>query len=279
VTNDFDALMAEQHGVCTVSQARSRGVTDSSIGAQLAAHRWQRTSDGVIVAHNGPLDDEAQQWSALLACGEGALLSHGTAAYLQGLVSEPPGRIHVTVPGGRKVIARPGLVVHRTRHPMHIAVGRQPPQLAVEDTLLDRADRTRSAEQVVTLVVVALSKRTTTPERIAGVLAGRHRSRWRSLIGDLVDDGDGVESVLEWRYRRDVERRHGLPTASRQHVVGRAGQRDRRDAVYGEYCTVIELDGRLGHTGIGRFKDMRRDNAAATRGEVVLRYGWADVAG
>ena len=41
----------------------------------------------------------------------------------------------------------------------------------------------------------------------------------------------------------------------------------------------VELDGRLGHTGMGRFRDMRRDNSATTDGLATLRYGKADVFG
>lgn len=46
-----------------------------------------------------------------------------------------------------------------------------------------------------------------------------------------------------------------------------------------DYGLLIELDGRIGHTGDGRFRDMRRDNAAATDGLATLRYGWHDVSG
>ena len=41
----------------------------------------------------------------------------------------------------------------------------------------------------------------------------------------------------------------------------------------------MELDGRLGHEGMGRFRDMRRDNASTTDGLATLRYGKADVFG
>ena len=46
---------------------------------------------------------------------------------------------------------------------------------------------------------------------------------------------------------------------------------------YEEYQLVVELDGRLGHDGIGRFRDMYRDNAGVVEGVVTLRYGWHDV--
>ncbi|WP_255556377.1 DUF559 domain-containing protein [Tessaracoccus palaemonis] len=40
---------------------------------------------------------------------------------------------------------------------------------------------------------------------------------------------------------------------------------------------MVELDGRLGHTGQGAFRDATRDNLHATAGWVTLRFGWADV--
>ena len=42
---------------------------------------------------------------------------------------------------------------------------------------------------------------------------------------------------------------------------------------------LVELDGRRGHEGTGKFRDMRRDNAAVRQALVTLRYGFGDVAG
>jgi hypothetical protein len=162
---------------------------------------------------------------------------------------------------------------------MRHAAGRRLPQLCVEDTVLDRCDETARADEVVALVASAVSKRRTTSSRLAQALAGRQRARWRELLRDLLHDGEGIESALEWRYRRDVERAHGLPTGSRQHVVEVGVRRERQDVTYVEWRVVVELDGRLGHVGVGAFRDMQRDNAAAVRGELTLRYGWTDVAG
>jgi hypothetical protein len=40
---------------------------------------------------------------------------------------------------------------------------------------------------------------------------------------------------------------------------------------------MVELDGRLAHRDDARWRDIRRDNAAAADGGVTLRYGWSDV--
>ena len=52
-----------------------------------------------------------------------------------------------------------------------------------------------------------------------------------------------------------------------------------RDVLYDEYGLVVELDGRLGHEGLGRFRDMWRDNQAALEALLTLRYGSIDVCG
>lgn len=82
-----------------------------------------------------------------------------------------------------------------------------------------------------------------------------------------------VHSELERIFRRDVERAHGLPTGARQVQ----GLRYRTDVEYLGGAVITELDGRLGHEGEGRFRDMDRDNHHAVHGRVTLRYGWADV--
>jgi very-short-patch-repair endonuclease len=86
-----------------------------------------------------------------------------------------------------------------------------------------------------------------------------------------------VEGPLEHAYLRDVERAHGLPAASRQVSVSRG---TRSDAVYEEFGVVVELDGRVGHSGAEAvFRDLRRDNAHAELNMTTLRYGSADVRG
>jgi len=74
-----------------------------------------------------------------------------------------------------------------------------------------------------------------------------------------------------------VERAHELPRGSRQARSG--DRRHLRDVEYKEYGVVVELDGRIGHTGMGRFRDMWRDNSATVEDRVTLRYGAADLYG
>jgi hypothetical protein len=125
-------------------------------------------------------------------------------------------------------------------------------------------------------VTTAVQRRMTTPDRLRSRLQLRSRHTHRALlIGLLADVAEGAESPLELRYLRTVERPHGLPRGDRQN--SRAGLRYLRDVVYDDFGLLIELDGRDGHTDVGRFRDMNRDNLHALRDELTLRFGWFDV--
>ena len=52
--------------------------------------------------------------AAVLACGDGAALSHGSAAALWSLSPKSPTWVHVTVPGNGGRRRRKGIVVHRS---------------------------------------------------------------------------------------------------------------------------------------------------------------------
>jgi hypothetical protein len=249
--DSFEFLLLEQQGVFTHAQARECGVSRGLLRAHLDARRWQCVGRGIIVAHNGAIDDVTTMWTALLGCGPGALISHHSAGFLQQLVDTVPLEVHVTVPAVRKINARPGVSIHRTRNPLTRAVGLRLPQTSVEDAVLDLADQTARPDRVIALVVAAIAKRKTTAARMEAALQNRSHARWRELLRDILGDSDGVESVLEFRYRRDVERAHGLPASRSQAVIVVGGVEQRRDDVSDEWRVVVELDGRLGHVGVG----------------------------
>jgi hypothetical protein len=276
---DFGRVLAHQHGVFSRSQATGCGLSAGAVKAQIEARRWQRLGPRVVVAHNARLDHAQVLWVAVLRCGDGAMLSHQTAAYLHGLVSATPDVVHVTIPARRRIEPPPGVALHRTRSQPAAVGGDFPPHTSVAETVLDIADQCSNASQVVALATRALQRRDLTRASLSAAIEARSRVRWRALLEDLLSVSQaGIESILEWRFGRWVMQAHGLPTPRRQDVAG-GGDYDRRDGFFDQYGVVVELDGRLGHVGEGAFRDMRRDNAAVRRGEVVLRYGWADIAG
>jgi hypothetical protein len=128
----------------------------------------------------------------------------------------------------------------------------------------------------VNWLTMAVQSRRTTPKRILQAAESRHFLPQRALVRAVLGDvAAGARSPIEFDYLNLVERAHGLPTGRRQ--ASRRGTEV--DVRYDPYGLLVELDGRLGHTGMGRFRDMHRDNVATTDGLATLRYGKADIFG
>jgi very-short-patch-repair endonuclease len=269
------ALAEFQRGVLSRAQVTSAGLSPDAILARISRGSWQRLYPGVYATFSGEPDREARLWAAVLCAGPGAVLSHQTAAELWSLTDEASSLIHLTVPSSRRVRARGGMVVHYSAHAAaHPA--QTPPRTRVEDTVLDLWQASRNLDTAVGWVTRGIGRRRVTADKLAAAASGRRRLRWRLKLTELLDM-DGVHSVLEYRYVRDVERRHGLPSATRQLRTRMGGRSLYRDEVYEAYRAVVELDGRVAHPGDARWDDIRRDNAAAAAGLVTLRYGWQHV--
>ncbi len=273
--------VGEQHGVVSRHQALTAGLSYAAIRSRIESGRWQRLYDGVYATFTGEPPRLSLLWAVLLVAGRGAVLSHHSAAELQGLLNEPAPRTHVSVPADRRVVAPPGLVVHvsarleQATHPT-----RRPPQTRIEDTVVDLVHDCADVESALAWVTRAVSHRLDTVPRLRVAVAQRARLRWRAeLAGSLDDLERGAHSPLETRYLHRVERAHGLPAGCRQARRERRGGAYYDDVRYECYGVQVELDGRAAHPAQQRFRDLRRDNSAVAAGVVVLRYGWEDVAG
>jgi hypothetical protein len=274
-----DAL-ERQEGVLTREQALGAGFSRHVINGRVASGQWQRLHTGVFATFSGPVPRAARLWGAVLRAGDDAVLSHHTAAEVWNLTDQSSSSIHVSVPRQAGSLDIRGLVLHYSsrlpgaRHP-----ARLPPQTTLEETVLDLADVSRTAEDAVAWAIKACQRRLTTPDRITAALETRNRARWRRDLTDAITEvRAGVHSPLELRYLRDVERRHGLPRGDRQAVTMRRGTRQYADVRYTEYSVVVELDGVSAHPADARKHDSRRDNANTLDGFQTLRYGWVPVA-
>ncbi len=279
VSAELSAITERQCGVLTTRQAVEAGLTVDQVTAKVRFGRWRRMHRGVYATFSGAPTRLAELWAAVLSAGAGAMLSHQTAAELARLTDKPSELVHVTVPIARRVVKSPGIVIHystRAREALHPA--KLPPQTRIEETVLDLVSAANTFDDACGWVTRSLQRGLTTQAGLAHYFELRPRIRWRAELAELLTlDGAGLHSVLELRYRRDVERPHGLPSGTRQARFRRGDHNEYRDVLYEAYLTAVELDGELAHVGEAWRRDARRDNAAAADGIVTLRYSWFDV--
>lgn len=102
-------LSQQQHGVLSRDQLLAAGLGVRTIRRRVEAGRLHLLHRGVYAFGDGRVDKRGRWMAAVLACGEGALLSHRSAAALWGLARARGLVIDVSSPRGR---VRSGIVTH-----------------------------------------------------------------------------------------------------------------------------------------------------------------------
>jgi hypothetical protein len=74
----FPDVATAQCGVISRPQALASGMSAELIRSRLARSQWQRLHRGIYATFSGPPPRNTIIWGALVAAGEGAVLSHHT---------------------------------------------------------------------------------------------------------------------------------------------------------------------------------------------------------
>jgi very-short-patch-repair endonuclease len=255
-------IAAPQQGHVTRQQLLRLGLSASWIRDQVRLGWLIPVHAGVYAVGHIPQHAHARAMAAVLACGDGAALSHWAAAALWD-VADWPATLEVSAPRNR---CRPGLLTHRSRtlggHDVRIRHG--VPVTSPVRTALDL--QSRLTDQRLIRLVNDL--------RMAGHIratAFTELRRRSARIDALLGDAGASESELEDLFGRFVAR-HRLPMPE-VSVEMRIGGRIRRlDAFYREARLIIELDSWRYHSDRATFeRDRAKDAAALAEGFRTLR--------
>jgi hypothetical protein len=260
------ALAVRQHAVFSLAQLMALGLGASTVHKRVASARLHRIHRAVYsLVPRELLTRNGRFMAAVLACGEGAVLSHRSAAWLHDLRPTARADIEVTVPG-RSTRRQDGIEVHRstTLTAADITTVDAIPCTTVAWTLFDLAGVLplrpveRACEQAEHLEVLDL-----------GALREQARNnpnrRGAAVIRDVLagyDVGAGpTESELEEAFL-GLLIAAGLPPAERQHYLD-AGDGEpmiRLDFAWRRQRLAVEVDGARYHRSRARFEaDRRRD--------------------
>jgi very-short-patch-repair endonuclease len=143
-------LAGKQYGVVTHDQLLRLGYASSSIDRAVSVGRLYRLLRGTYSVGHPVASPHGRCLAAVLACGNGALLSHHSAAWLWGLHPECPIVPHVTVP--QRGHNRNGVQLHHSTilKPEDRTEVEAIPSTSVARTLLDLAgNRGRQLDSIV----------------------------------------------------------------------------------------------------------------------------------
>lgn len=283
-TRRLAALLAMQSGVISRRQLRELGVADHDVARMRRRRELVRLHDGVYVNHTGPLSWDQRSWAAVLACWPAAL--RGASAQRSVDLRRRDNAddrlpIEVMVDWSRNLKAPAGIDVRRSRQfGEQIDWSAFPPQQRPEHWVLDLAAQAASELEAVAVIADAVGARRVRPQALRAALDARSKSARRRFLASVIEDAAaGTCSALEHGYLHRVERAHGLPAPERQVVASVKGLLY-RDVEYTRFATIVELDGRLHHSGIrNRDQDLERDLDAALDGRLTVRLGWGQVFG
>ena len=248
------AIAGEQYGLVITIQLLELGLDKSAITRRVQAGLLHRIYRGVYAVGHLALSLEARWKAATLSCGEGAVLSHRSAAELWRMLEPSAGPIHVAVvtPGGRS--PRQGIEIHRL------------PSLQSRDiTIHNGIPATRPQQTLLDL------RATIPPGELR--LALRQAEYLKLPVDASAIVPDRAASELELRFLA-LCRRHRLPAPETNVLI--AGMRV--DFLWRSARLIVETDGRAYHRGLVAATDDRaRDARLAALGYEVWRLSWRQV--
>jgi hypothetical protein len=265
--DDWETLLERQAGVLTRVQALAFGVSAVQFARAVRRGELVHVHPRVYVGAQRALELE-RAWAAVLWAEPAGLcgISAMRAFSRRDLTAQDDEPIHVLVDRHRGLDAPAGVILHRSAHTKErIQDNLSPPRVRYEHTVLDVAETATDDLKAIAALADACGSRRTTAARLLATLETRPWARRRAwLQGILGDVAQGTCSALEHGCLTLVERPHGLPSGRRQASAQFPGRSMWRDVHYEDWCFLVELDGRLGHTATrDRDRDLDRDLDAA----------------
>jgi hypothetical protein len=270
------ALAKRQHGVVGYAQLLALGLSRQSIDHRVRCGRLHRIHRGVYAVGHKRLTRRGRFMAAVLAGGEGAVLSHRSAAALWGILPQR-GDIHVTT--ARALRKRDGLHFHSqslqfdevTEHdgiPLTTVARTLIDIAATEPAQFERAFNEAEFRRLYdqTGVLAILSRN---PSR-RGTVAIRAVAE-RAALGRTREE-------LEQRFLALLDK-HGLPRPElNADLELEPGRWIQPDCLWRDARLIVELDSRAAHNTTSRFdSDRERDRLLALAGLLVIRVTWKHV--
>lgn len=268
-------LAERQHGVVARRQLLGMGMGRDAIRGRVASGRLHRLHPGVYAVGHRVVSREGRWMAAVLAGGDGAVLSHRSAAALWGIATYS-GAIEITSP--RDTRSRGAIRRHCTLLlPDEVTVLDYIPVTSVHRTLFDYAGIS-SVDRLEAAIRQAeyrrLRDRLSLPALLARYPGVRGNVNLRLCLERLGRTSGFTRSDLEELFLPFLDR-FGLP---RPHLNARLqvrGEWLEVDCLWSKERLAVELDSRAAHETRAAFEtDRERDRSLQSDGWRAVRITW-----
>jgi very-short-patch-repair endonuclease len=261
----------------TRRQLAAIGVRGSSVERRVESGRLVRLYRGVFAVGHVQRTQETRWIAAVMACGQGAALSHLDAAALWRIYESRGPSIHVTTTK-RSSRTLPGITVHRARRldPADVTKKDGIPVTTVARTLVDLTDVLSSDRLLRAIREAEYLKLLDTDSLTAAVQRANGRKRLTELTKAIERHNPGqiVREELEHRFLELVHAA-GLPEPKTNVKVKTRRRTYVVDCLWPDQGVAVELDGRAAHARAAAFEqDRARDAALTATGLRPLRFTW-----
>lgn len=269
-------VAGRQLGLIATWQLQAIGIGHSAIAHRVRRGLLHRLHRGVFLVGHAVQVPGARELAALLACGEGAFVSHRSAALLWGLTHMPPAEVEVSVVA-RNCKSRGGLLIHRLARldTRDRAVKNGIPTTSPARTLVDFA-ASATWEELEWGIAEARARRLVTDRQLWGALdrAGK-RAGVGTLRASLRHQG-GPRLTRSEAERRLLALIRAAKIPEPQANARVAGFEV--DFFWPESRVIVEVDGFAYHGHRRAFeRDRRRDMLLRDAGYEVIRVTWRQI--
>ena len=278
---DLSELARQQHGVVSLTQLLALGWSESTVRSRVKAGRLHRLHTGVYAVGHRVVGGDGWWMAAVLACGDGAVLSHRSAAALWGIRPTARSRIDVISPG-RAGRSRVGIEVHRPGGLTSSDVTRRRgiPATTVARTLLDLAavvDRQALEKAINEAEVLRLFDLKVTNASLERAPRHRGAAALRETFAHLDPLQARTRSELEGRFLA-LCRTAGLPPPEVNAWIELDGQQVEVEFLWRRQRVAVETDSYAFHSTRRAFRrDRRRLQLFARAGWLAIPLSWDDV--
>ncbi|HET7590400.1 MAG TPA: type IV toxin-antitoxin system AbiEi family antitoxin domain-containing protein [Solirubrobacterales bacterium] len=275
VDRKVEGLARRQHAVVSRRQLLALGMGRRAITGRLQRGQLHELHRGVYVVGVRRISRKGRWMGAVLACGEGAVLSHHSAARLWRLV--PPAHESAVVTSARTQPRRPGITCHRAvLYQDEWLIQDGIPVTSPFRTIFDLAgvvamrDLERAFHEAE---AQRMTDRVSLPMLLERYPGRRGSKKVRTLLQARGPVGI-TRNEFEEAFVALVDR-HGLPRPRMNADLAVRGRFYEIDALWETQRVAVELDSRGVHGTVRRFEsDRQRDRILVAEGYRTMRITW-----